>query len=46
MKRKVEIDAAGALHQVIMRGIEYKNILEENICLDSFVNRLGQEKTC
>lgn len=46
MQRKAKNDAVGVLHQIIVRGIERRNILRDNICLDSFVNRFGREKTC
>jgi putative transposase len=48
MPRKARIDAAGALHHIIVRGIERRKIFWDDADRDSFVNRLGQvliEKT-
>jgi len=41
MLRKVRIDAAGALHHIIARGIERRKIFWDDANRDSFVNRLG-----
>ncbi|MFH1991524.1 MAG: transposase [Pseudomonadota bacterium] len=42
MPRKARIDAAGALHHIIVRGIERRKIFYDNTDRDAFVNRLGQ----
>ena len=42
MPRKARIDAAGALHHIIVRGIERRKIFWDDADRDSFVNRLGQ----
>jgi putative transposase len=42
MPRKARIDAAGALHHIIVRGIERRKIFLDDADRDSFVNRLGQ----
>jgi REP element-mobilizing transposase RayT len=42
MPRKARIDAAGALHHLIVRGIERKVIFRDDADRDSFVERLGQ----
>ena len=42
MPRKAGIDAAGALHHIIVRGIERRKIFWDNADRDSFVNRLGK----
>ena len=42
MTRKARIDAAGALHHIIVRGIERQNIFWDDVDRDSFVKRLGQ----
>ena len=42
MPRKARIDAAGALHHIIVRGIERRKIFWDNADRDSFVNRLGK----
>ena len=42
MPRKARIDAAGALHHVIVRGIERCKIFWDDADRKSFVNRLGQ----
>jgi len=42
MPRKARIDAAGALHHIIVRGIEHRKIFWDDADRDSFVNRLGQ----
>jgi putative transposase len=41
MPRKARIDAAGALHHIIVRGIERRKIFWDDADRDSFVNRLG-----
>lgn len=42
MPRKARIDAAGALHHIIVRGIEHQKIFLDDADRDSFVNRLGK----
>ena len=42
MPRKARIDAPGALHHIIIRGIERKAIFKDNTDRDNFVERLGQ----
>jgi REP element-mobilizing transposase RayT len=42
MPRKARIDAPGALHHIIIRGIERKAIFRDNTDRDNFVERLGQ----
>jgi len=41
MTRKARIDAPGALHHIICRGIERRNIYTDNIDRDNFLERLG-----
>jgi REP element-mobilizing transposase RayT len=41
MPRKSRIDAPGALHHIIARGIERRQIFENNADRDSFLARLG-----
>jgi len=41
MPRKARIDALGALHHIIIRGIEGKNIFQDDVDRDNFLNRLG-----
>jgi putative transposase len=45
MPRKARIDAAGALHHIILRGIEGRKIFWDDTDCDSFVERLGQVLT-
>jgi hypothetical protein len=45
MPRKARIDAPGALHHIIMRGIERRKIFWDDADRDSFINRLGQVLT-
>jgi len=45
MPRKARIDAAGALHHIIVRGIERRKIFWDDVDRDSFVKRLGQVLT-
>jgi hypothetical protein len=42
MPRKARIDAPGALHHIIIRGIEKKAIFRRDQDLKSFVDRLGR----
>jgi putative transposase len=42
MPRKDRIDAAGALHHIIVPGVERRKIFWDDADRDSFVNRLGQ----
>jgi putative transposase len=41
MPRKARVDAPGALHHIICRGIERKKIFRDNTDRDNFVERLG-----
>ena len=41
MPRKSRIDAPGALHHIIARGIERRQIFENNADRDNFLVRLG-----
>jgi putative transposase len=41
MPRKARIDAPGALHHIIFRGIERREIFRDNKDRDNFLNRLG-----
>ncbi len=41
MPRKARIDAPGALHHIIVRGIERRKIFKDNADRQSFVERLG-----
>ena len=41
MPRKSRIDAPGALHHIIVRGIDRKNMFKDNKDRDSFLERLG-----
>ncbi len=42
MPRKARIDAPGALHHVIARGIEKRNIFRDNFDRDNFLGRLSK----
>ena len=42
MPRKARIDAPGALHHIIIRGIERKAIFKDDTDRENFVERLGQ----
>ncbi len=42
MPRKARIDGAGALHHIIVRGIERRKIFWDDIDRYAFVKRLGQ----
>jgi len=41
MPRKARIDAPGALHHIMVRGIEKRDIFFDDFDRDTFVNRLG-----
>ena len=41
MPRKARIDAPGALHHIIFRGIERRKIFRDNKDRDDFLDRLG-----
>jgi REP element-mobilizing transposase RayT len=41
MPRKARIDARGALHHIIIRGIERKAIFKDRHDRDNFIKRLG-----
>ena len=42
MPRKARIDAPGALHHIIVRGIERRKIFEDDTDRFNFLNRLGK----
>jgi hypothetical protein len=42
MPRKARIDAPGALHHIIFRGIERRKIFRDNKDRDNFLDRLGK----
>ncbi len=42
MPRKARIDAPGALHHIIVRGIERRNIFEDDTDRFNFLDRLGK----
>ena len=41
MPRRFQIDAAGALHHIIVRGIDRRKIFRDNSDCGNFLNRLG-----
>jgi putative transposase len=41
MPRKARMDAPGALHHIIIRGIERRRIFSDDQDRDTFINRLG-----
>jgi REP element-mobilizing transposase RayT len=41
MPRKSRIDAPGAIHHIIVRGIDRQQIFENDGYRDHFLNRLG-----
>jgi REP element-mobilizing transposase RayT len=41
MPRKARIDALGALHHIIIRGIEQRRIFSDDQDRDNFIERLG-----
>ena len=41
MPRKARIDAPGALHHIICRGIERRKIFDNDADRDNFMERLG-----
>ena len=45
MPRKARIDAPGALHHIIARGIERRKIFYDNTDRDNFLERLGSVLT-
>ena len=42
MPRKARIDAAGALHHLIVRGIERRAIVRDDVDRERFLERLGK----
>ena len=42
MPRKARIDTAGALHHIMVRGIEGCNIFRNDDDRDNFIGRLGK----
>jgi putative transposase len=45
MPRKARIDSAGALHHIMVHGIEHRQIFLDDEDRDAFVNRLGHVLT-
>jgi putative transposase len=45
MPRKARIDAPGALHHIIIRGIERKAVFKDSADRDNFIERLGRTIT-
>ena len=41
MPRKARLDASGALHHIIVRGIERRKIFRDDSDRDNFLNRIG-----
>jgi len=41
MPRRARIDASGALHHIICRGIERRKIFRDDVDRDEFIRRLG-----
>ena len=41
MPRKVRIDAPGALHHIVIRGIERKAIFKDDTDREDFIERLS-----
>jgi putative transposase len=42
MPRQARLDSAGTLHHIILRGIEKRQIFDDNLDRETFVNRMGQ----
>jgi len=42
MPRKARIDASGAVHHIIIRGIERKAIFKDDFDRNNFLDRLGK----
>jgi REP element-mobilizing transposase RayT len=42
MPRRARLDAPGTLHHVIIRGIERRNIVDDDADRDAFINRMGR----
>ena len=42
MPRKARIDATGAIHHIIIRGIERKKVFRNDADRESFIERLGK----
>ncbi|MHC4686861.1 MAG: transposase [Planctomycetota bacterium] len=43
MPRKARVDAAGAIHHIVIRGIERKRIFRNDADRNNFTERLGRE---
>ena len=43
MPRKARIDATGALHHIIVRGIEHRKIFYDDEDREAFVDRFGKD---
>ena len=48
MPRGARLDTPGTLHHVIVRGIERRNIVDDDLDRENFITRLGQvaDETC
>ncbi len=42
MPRQARLDSAGTLHHIILRGIEKRQIFDDDLDRETFVNRMGQ----
>lgn len=42
MPRQARLDSAGTLHHIILRGIERRQIFDDDLDRGTFVDRLGQ----
>jgi putative transposase len=42
MPRQARLDAAGTLHHIILRGIEKRQIFDDDLDRQNFVSRMGQ----
>jgi putative transposase len=42
MPRRAKLDVAGTLHHIMLRGIEKKEIFEDALDREGFVNRMGK----
>ena len=46
MPRQARLDVAGTLHHVMLRGIEKKQIFDDALDREGFVNRLHRSQVC
>ena len=42
MPRQARLDVAGTLHHIMLRGIEKKQIFDDDLDREGFVNRMGK----